>query len=118
MDKNEEEVPKNMSYILQFTDSARFMASSLSNLVNNLSGGIDEIKCKYGQDNKWCETCGNSYKACDCFLEYANFKYNSIEYKSLCCYKHYQQTFDEKLEKRFFNTYKFFIITIKSYGNK
>ena len=52
MDKNEEEVPKNMSYILQFTDSARFMASSLSNLVNNLSGGIDEIKCKYGQDNK------------------------------------------------------------------
>ena len=28
------------------------MASSLSNLVNNLSKGIHKIKCKYGHDNK------------------------------------------------------------------
>ena len=26
------------------------MASSLSNLVNNLAGGIHEIKCKYRHD--------------------------------------------------------------------
>ena len=31
---------KNTSYILQFIDNARFMASSLSNLVNNFSEGI------------------------------------------------------------------------------
>ena len=37
IDKNGEEITKNISYILQFIDSARFMASSLSNLVNNLS---------------------------------------------------------------------------------
>ena len=37
IDKNGEEITKNVSYILQFIDSARFMASSLSNLVNNLS---------------------------------------------------------------------------------
>ena len=37
IDKNGEEITKNISYILQFIDSARFMASSLSNLVNDLS---------------------------------------------------------------------------------
>ena len=46
IDKNGEEITKNVSYILQFIDSARFMASSLSNLVNNLSEGIHKIKCK------------------------------------------------------------------------
>ena len=34
-DKNGEEFTKNISYILQSIDSARFMASSLSNIVNN-----------------------------------------------------------------------------------
>ena len=57
IDKNGEEVTKNISYILQFIDSARFMASSLSNLVNNLSEGIHKIKCKYRHDDKKCETC-------------------------------------------------------------
>ena len=58
VDKNGEEVTKNTSYILQFIDSARFMTSSLSNLVNNLFEGIHKIKCKYGNDDKKCETCG------------------------------------------------------------
>ena len=44
IDKNIEEITKNISYILQFIDSARFMASSLSNLVNNLSEGNHRIK--------------------------------------------------------------------------
>ena len=47
MDKNGE-VTKNISYVLQFIDSLRFMASSLSNLANNLAEGIHRIKCKYG----------------------------------------------------------------------
>ena len=34
---------ENYTYILQFIDSARLMASSLSNLVNNLSEGIYRI---------------------------------------------------------------------------
>ena len=33
IDKNGEEITKNISHILQFIDSARFTASSLSNLV-------------------------------------------------------------------------------------
>ena len=45
------------------------MASSLSNLVNNLSKGIHRIKCKLGNYDKKCETCGSKYNYCDCFLE-------------------------------------------------
>ena len=92
---------------MQFIDSARFMASSLSNLVNNLSEGIYRIKCKYGQDDRKCETCGTKYKYCDCFLEYTNFKDDLIEYKCLCSNKSYQRKFDKKLKERFFNTNKF-----------
>ena len=42
---------------LEFIDSARFIASSLSNLVNNLSEGIHKNKGKFGQDDKKSETC-------------------------------------------------------------
>ena len=48
---------QNLYYRLQFTDSAKFMASSSSNIVDNHPEGIHKIKCKYGQDNKKCETC-------------------------------------------------------------
>ena len=51
--------------LLKFIDSTRFMASSSSNLVNNLSEGIHRIKCKYGHDDKKCETCGIKYEYCD-----------------------------------------------------
>ena len=73
IDKNGEETTKNISDILQFIDSARFMASSLSNLVNNLSEGIHRIKCRFGNNDKKCETCGIKYKYCDCFLECISF---------------------------------------------
>ena len=62
IDKNREQITKNISYILQFINSARFMASSLSNLVNNLSEGIHRIKCKYGLDDKKCKHFGTEYK--------------------------------------------------------
>ena len=39
---------KNVCYMLQSIDGARFMASSLSNFVNNLSERVHKIKCKYG----------------------------------------------------------------------
>ena len=65
IDKNGEEITKNISYILQFIDSTRFMASSLSNLVNNLSEGIHKIKCKYRHEDKECENCGIKSKYCN-----------------------------------------------------
>ena len=54
-DKSGEEIIKNICYMLQFIDSAKFMGSSLSNLVNNFSEGIRRIKCKHGHDDKKCE---------------------------------------------------------------
>ena len=70
LDKNGKKITKNISYILQFIDSARFMASSLLTLVNNLSEGIHKIKYKHGDNDKRCENCVIEYKYCNCFLEY------------------------------------------------
>ena len=108
IDKNGEEITKNKSYTLHFIDSTRFVAISLSNLANNLFKGIHKIQCRYGYDDKKCETCRIKYKYGDCLLEYTNFKDDLLEYKCLCCDKNYQQKFDEKFKDRFFNTYKFF----------
>ena len=49
---------KTISYILQFYDGARFMAGSLSNLVNNLAEGIHKIKCSYENDDNKCKSRG------------------------------------------------------------
>ena len=59
---------KKKSHKLQFLDRTRFIASSLSNIVDNHTEKIHKIKCKYGHDNKKCETCGIKYKHCDCCL--------------------------------------------------
>ena len=72
--KNREEITKNISYILQFIDIARFMASSLSSPVNNLFEGVHRVKCIYEHNDKKCQTCGIKCKYCDCFLEYTSFK--------------------------------------------
>ena len=80
-----------ISYKITFFDSARFMASSLSNLVDNLIEGIHKIKCK----------------VCDCFLEYESAKDNLIKYKCLSCNKDYSNKLNEKLKKRFKDTIKF-----------
>ena len=55
-DKDDNESVVNISYKIKLIDSTRFMASSSSNLVDNLAEGIHKIK----------------YKDCDCFLEYEN----------------------------------------------
>ena len=62
-----------MSYKTKFVDSAKFMASSISNLFDSLSEGIHKIKCK-----SW-----------DCFLEYESVKDTLIKYKCLSSNKNY-----------------------------
>ena len=64
-DKNGEEITKTISHRLQFIDIAKFMASSLSILVNNLTKRIHKTKC-----NTNCNTC---------CLEYTNAKADLIE---------------------------------------
>ena len=51
------------------------MATSLSNLVDNLAEGIHKIKC-----------------------EYERFKKNLIKYKCLSCNKDYSNKIDENLK--------------------
>ena len=61
----EKKLQKNISYTLQFVDCIKCMASSLSNLDNNLSKGIHKIKCKYEYGDKKCETCLITYEGCN-----------------------------------------------------
>ena len=75
IDKDGNETVKTLSYKIKFIDSGRFMASSLSNLVDNLTKGINEIKCK----------------DCGCFLEYKCVKGNLIIYKCLSCDRCYSK---------------------------
>ena len=90
-DKTGNENVITTSYKIKFIDSARFMATSLSNHVDNLTEGIHRIKCKYF----------------DCFLEYESVKENSIKYKYLSFNEHYSNKIDEELKSRFKNTFKF-----------
>ena len=46
IDKDGNESVVTISYEIKLIDSARFIASLLSNLVNNLAKGIRKIKCK------------------------------------------------------------------------
>ena len=71
IDKDGNENVITISYKIKFIDSARFMATSLPNLVHNLTEEIHKIKCK----------------DCDCFLEYESVKDNLIKYKCLSCNK-------------------------------
>ena len=80
-----------MSSKLKLIDSTKFIASSLSDLVNNLAEEIHKIKCKY-RHNKKCETCGVKCKDCECCLEYTNVKDDLIINKCLCCNKNYQKS--------------------------
>ena len=68
------------------------MASSLSNLADDLTEEIHKINCK----------------DCDCFLEYKSVKENLIRYECLSCNKDYSNKLDEKLKKKFKKTFQFF----------
>ena len=62
-----------VSYKIKLIGSARFMATSLSNVLDNLAEGIQKIKCK----------------DCDCFVEYESAKNNLIKNKRFPCNKDY-----------------------------
>ena len=67
IDKNVNESAVTISYKINFTDKARYIATSLSNLIDSLTEGNHEIKCK----------------VCDFFLEYESVKNNLIKHKCL-----------------------------------
>ena len=77
------------SYKIKFIDSARLMATSLSNLIDNLTEGVHKIKCK----------------DCHCFLKYESVNDNWVKYKCLSCKKDYSNKIDEELKTQFKNTF-------------
>ena len=71
-------------------DSARFMASSLSNLVNNTAKRIHKIECKIFY----------------LFPKYESVKNSLIKYKWISYNKYYSNKLDEKF-KKWKNTFMF-----------
>ena len=67
------------------------MTTSLPNLADNIVEEIYKIKCK-------------KYNH---FLEYESDKDDFIKYKCLSCSKDYSNSFNEKLKKKFINTFNF-----------
>ena len=52
IDKNGKETTKTIFYKLQFIESTRFMAISLSNLADNLTERTHKVKCIYVYNKK------------------------------------------------------------------
>ena len=108
INKKKGEITKTMSYQLQSQGytycrlhSARFVASSLPNLVDNLTEGIHKIESKCGHDKKGCKFCGIKYKDCECCLKCTSTKDDLTEYKWLCCNKSCPKKFDINLKRWF-----------------
>ena len=91
IDKDGKQSVATISYKIKFVDCIKFMASSLSNLVDTLSEGIHKIKCKN----------------CNCFLQYESVKDNLMKHKCLSCNKNYSHKIDEELKKKLKNTFEF-----------
>ena len=81
----------NISYKIKFIDSFRFMSSSLSSLVSNLSDGLHGDKCTD------CKSC----------LDYMSVKDDQLIFRCFKCQKNYNKDFNKDLIKRFENTYEF-----------
>ena len=80
-----------ITYKLKFIDSYRFMSSSLSKLVDNLSEGIHNNKCVD------CNSC----------LDYIKIKNKKLLFKCFNCSAYYRKKFNKELIKKLKNTYSF-----------
>ena len=80
-----------ITYKIKFIDSYKFMSSSLSKLVDNLSEGIHNNKCL----------------DCKCCLDYIKIENEKLLLKCFNCNNYYKKKFNQDLIKKFKNTYSF-----------
>ena len=85
---------KTITYKLKFIDSFRFMSTSLSSFVDNLSEKLHSDKCK----------------DCKSELDYMSVKDNQLIFQCLQCNSiECKKNYNEKLIKGFASTYEFCI---------
>ena len=80
-----------ITYKIKFTDSFRFISTSLSKLVDNLSEGLHNNRCVD------CKSC----------LDYMKTKDEKLILRCFNCKKSYEKDFNKDLIKRFANIYEF-----------
>ena len=81
----------DIAYKIKFIDSFRFMSTSLSKLVDNLTDGVHNDKCVDCKSNL-------------CFVRTLN---GTLLFECVDCKKEYEKKFNKVLLERFSNTYEF-----------
>ena len=80
-----------ISYKIKFIDSYRFISTWLSKLVDNLSEGLHNDKCK----------------DCKSYFDYMTTKDEKLIFRWFSCKKNYEKDFNKDLIQRFENMYEF-----------
>ena len=89
----------DITYRIKFIDSFRFVATSLSKLVDNLTEGVHNDKCIKCKSNL-------------CFVRAMT---ETLLFECIDCGKEYKKGFNKELSERFSNTYEFCINDINKF---